>query len=116
MTYGAGGIGSASISTLSKDLRNKLTPRGPISDPLVLDRNQYTVEEVAQKAKEFFDECYRAAYPNPIPEFFLGYRVCGYSAAGVLPEAWEIRIRGANWEGPEQLYPDEIFGPRSAFP
>jgi hypothetical protein len=72
------------------------------------------VQDVAEKAKTFFDDCYRAAYPNPIAEFFLGYRVCGYSASGTLPEAWEIRIRGANWEGPEPLYLDESFGPRWA--
>ena len=49
MTYGAGSIGSASISTLSKDLRAKLTPVIPaglgnvtsslVNDPLALDRD-----------------------------------------------------------------------------
>jgi hypothetical protein len=115
MTYGAGSIGSASISTLLKDLRVKLTPHlGSPPDPLALDRNSYTVEDVAKKAMTFLDQHYRAAYPNPFPGFFLGCRICGYSAAGALPEAWEIRIRGANREGPERLYDDDLFGPRWA--
>jgi hypothetical protein len=111
MIYGAGGMGSASISTLSKDLRNRLTPQqGSPPDPLVLDRNTYTVEEVAQKARTFFDQNYRIAYPNPIPEFFLGYRVCGYSAAGTLPEAWEIRMR-RHLGGPGTSLPRRSFRP-----
>jgi len=111
MTYGSGSIGSASISTLSKDLRKKLTPG--FGDPVyALNQNAYTVEEVAEKAKLFFQACYTQAYPQPVPNFLLGYRVCGYSSDGVLPEAWEIKILEHGAEGPVRLYEDDSFGPR----
>jgi hypothetical protein len=100
MTYGAGSIGTESISTLSKNLRDRLSPPkatmpGQASDSLMLDKSSYTIEEVAKKARDFFEGCYKAAYPQPVPGYFLGYRVCGYSAKGVLPEAWEIQASGA---------------------
>jgi len=110
MTYGAGGIGASSISTLSKNLRKRLTTAS--GDAIALDRSKYTIEEVADKAKVFFEQCYRDAYPNPVPGYFLGYRICGYSAKGSLPEAWEIRILENSSEGPERLYEDDHFGPR----
>ena len=114
MTYGAGSIGAASISTLSKDLRKRLTPGGAVNS-LTLNRETYTIQEVAEKSKVFFEECYRAAYQSPIAGYFLGYRVAGYSANGTLPEAWEIRIVGDQFLGPDRVYdPDEQFGPRWA--
>ena len=115
MTYGAGSIGPASISTLSKDFRDKLTPSGVIAADYVLDQDGYTVAEVAEKAKKFFfEEQYCAEYPDPIDNYFLGYRVCGYSAGSVLPEAWEIRIVEGECQGPDRLYGDDDFGPRWA--
>ena len=119
MTYGAGSIGPASISTLSKDFRELLTPSimldilGAEENDYALDADDYTVLEVAEKAKRFFfDECYRQEYPEPQANYFLGYRLCGYSAGSLLPEAWEIRIKGDECEGPDRLYPDDAFGPR----
>ena len=116
MTYGAGSIGAVSISTLSKDLRKKLTPilDAPVDANFVLNQDTYTVEEVAEKAKTFFHDAYTQAYPVPVPNFFLGYRVCGYSANDALPEAWEIRITQNGAEGPDQLYAADGFGPRWA--
>ena len=112
MTYGAGSIGKASISTLSKDFRAQLCKVG---GPYHLDNVAYTIEDVAKKAKQFlFEECYKREYPEPNESYFMGYRVCGYSAAGVLPEAWEIRIIGANCEDPKPLYAPDDFGPRWA--
>jgi hypothetical protein len=117
MTYGAGSIGTESISTLSKNLRDRLTPpkvrrRRKGGDPLMIHRSSYTIEDVAAKARGFFEERYKAAYREPVPGYFLGYRVCGYSAQGVLPEAWEIRILENSSEGPIRIYQDDQFGPR----
>jgi hypothetical protein len=113
MTYGAGSIGVASIGTLSKDLRQRLDPAS--GDDLMLDRASYTVEEVADKAKRFlFDRCYREAYPEGLPGYFMGYRVCGYSAGATLPEAWEFRIVENEVHGPEAVYGEGQFGIRWA--
>lgn len=115
MTYGSGSIGAASISTLSKDLRRRLTAvNSGGSGEDALDRDAYTVQDVAEKTKAFFQGCYQQAYQDPVPGYFLGYRVCGYSANNPLPEAWEIRIKENGAEGPDPLYEATHFGPRWA--
>jgi hypothetical protein len=114
MTYGAGSIGSASLSTLSKDFRELLTP-GSGNNDYVLNKNTYTIEEVAQKAKLFFfDDRYKTEYPDGVPNYGVGYRICGYSAGALLPEAWEIYIYENNCAGPNRLYEPDSFGPRWA--
>ncbi len=115
MTYGAGSIASASLSTLSKDFRDKLTPRPGSDTNYVLDKTSYTIQEVAEKAKRFFfDEHFRREYPTGVPNYFMGYRICGYSSNAVLPEGWEIRIIQDRCEGPDRLYEDAHWGPRWA--
>ena len=115
MTYGAGSIGSASISTLSKDLRRKLDPKTGEDPTYTLDKAKYTIEDVALRAKRFlYEDVFQHAYPEGVPNYFLGYRVCGYSAGKPLPEAWEIRIVGDHAEGPDRLYDDDDFGIRWA--
>jgi hypothetical protein len=93
-TWGAGGLGSASISTISKDLRRRLSG----SDPAHLDwalRPDYTMEFVASRTRELLFELFKAAYPEKVPEnFFLGYKVAGYSAGAPLPELWDVSIVG----------------------
>ena len=67
MTYGAGSIGSASISTLSKDLRKHLTPTER-PDPLALDRDAYTIEQVAERARDFLRGAYQGLRSAIAPE------------------------------------------------
>jgi hypothetical protein len=74
LVYGSGGIGSASVETLTKDLRKKLSD--PMDSEYFLNRSSYTVEEVAIKARKFlFETCYNQAYPEPLANFVMGYRV-----------------------------------------
>jgi hypothetical protein len=85
MVYGAGGIGAASVETLSKDLRMRMSK--PDDPHYGLDPNAYTIEEVALKARRFlYEESYLQAYANPPPNFVMGYRVCGYSSNASLSE------------------------------
>jgi hypothetical protein len=113
LVYGAGGIGVASIETLSKDLRRRL--RNPNDGEYGLDRDSYTVEEVAVKSRKFlFEENYLAAYPEPPAEFAMGYRICGYSAGSALPEAWEFAIVGPDCRLPYEIQSQTEFGVRWA--
>lgn len=120
MTYGSGGIGNASIATVSKDLRRQLDPRTSTDKALALDQASYTVREVAEKSRDYlFSEFTKAYGDSPPAGFYLGYRVCGYSAGAALPEAWEVGISGADAFGPDAIYPDKehgrpAFGPRWA--
>ncbi len=80
-----------------------------------LNEQNYTIEEVSNKAKRFlFDGAYRAAYPDAPPGFFMGYRVCGYSAGTSLAEVWEFLILGADCEGPRLIQNQQDFGMRWA--
>ncbi len=111
--YGSGGIGSASVETLSKDLRKRFGDQADVA--YFLDRNAYTVQEVAIKARRFlFEECYLTAYEEPPANFVMGYRVCGYSAQSSSSEIWEFMIRGAECAEPHQVLAETEFGLRWA--
>jgi hypothetical protein len=87
MTTGAGQIGAASIATLSKDLRSRFTDKDNEFPAWKLDKNTYTMEQVAIRVREFlFDEKAK----KESFESFLHYRICGYSANETLPEVWDV--------------------------
>jgi hypothetical protein len=113
LTWGAGGIGAASISTISKDLRRRFSGDDPQRPDWRLNPNNYTMEGVAQKAREFFfDELYKGEYGDKPPTgFFLGYKICGYSAGAPLPELWHFTINGDVCEPPKMMRAQTDFGP-----
>jgi hypothetical protein len=67
-----------------------------------LDPGSYTVQQVAQRVREFlFDELFMGAYgANPPANYFLGFKVCGYSAGAPLSEVWGIKIINSNCDPP----------------
>jgi hypothetical protein len=116
LTCGAGGIGAASISTITKDLRRRLSG----DEEAHLDwklPHDYTMQVVAERVRQFlFEELFAQAYGGEPPDgFLLSYKVCGYSAGAALPELWDVRIVngtcgppsllraeadcGTNWDG-----------------
>lgn len=113
LTWGAGGIGAASISTITKDLRRRLTGDDPGHADWHLDAQAYTLEGVANRVKQFFfDELFTAEYgQNPPPNFFLGFKICGYSAGAGLPELWDFRIVGNEAIGPRLVRGTDSAGP-----
>lgn len=112
MVYGSGGIGAASVETLTKDLRTRFQMDG---GEYSLVRETYTVEDVAKKARKWlFEEHYLRSYPQPPADFFMGYRVCGYSPDAALAEAWEFRIIGADCDEPQLVQGQPEFGVRWA--
>jgi hypothetical protein len=113
MVYGAGGIGASSVETLSKDLRKKFCD--PHNQDYYLNENTYTIEEVAIKARKFlFEEIYLPAFSPPPGDFFMGYRICGYSANAAMSEVWEFNILGANCGAPYRIQAPDEFGLRWA--
>lgn len=96
MTWGLGNIGSASISTLAKDLRRRLMGEDPDHPDWALGED-YTVEAVAERMVEMFhDELFVTEYPpgTPAPSP-LGLLVAGYSSGEKQAEAWQITIGDA---------------------
>lgn len=88
MTAGIGNFGRASISTLSKDLRLLFTSGG---EGWQIDPQNYTVEEIAQKARQFlFEEKFQTTDPRPMGSF--DFWIGGYSSGAGLGEIWKINI------------------------
>ena len=58
LTWGAGGIGAASISTITKDLRRRLSGEDPGFLEWKLDPHNYTIEGVANRVRELFSRSF----------------------------------------------------------
>lgn len=111
MTYGSGSIGAASIATLSKDLRAQFAIH---DSPYYFDPQNYSVEEVAQKCQQFFQNQFNTAYPNGLPGAMMGYRVAGYGSNDSLAQGWEFFIGDGHAEPPQSFYDSNDYGVRWA--
>jgi hypothetical protein len=109
-TCGAGNIGNASISTLSKDLRERFQGKAPRFTDWRLDPDSYTMEGVARKAREFL---LKAVEENEEP-LGLVYWVFGYSSHRPLPELWGIYFNGKDCADPILMAAEAWCGPRWA--
>jgi hypothetical protein len=114
VTWGAGGIGVASTATMVKDLRRRLSGEDPAHANWEIDRGNYTVEAVARRVREFFfDELFAAAYGTHVPaNYFLGFKVCGYSAGAPLSEVWDVKIINDTCDAPTLTQQRDWFGAR----
>lgn len=102
MTCGMGNVGQASIGTLAKELRRRMANG---SADWKLDKNNYTLEDVAQKARKlFYEEKYLTLAPLPPAPHSLEFWIGGYSSdfdAG--HEVWKVSIVNGNCPPPERV-------------
>lgn len=111
MSWGAGSIGQASVSTLAKDLRKRLSGRDPHHRDWQIDPRNYTIEDVAGKARDFlYSERYRREYPGRGGKPTLGIVIGGYSTAGDFAEEWRIDIQSGRCNGPRLWKPPSTYG------
>jgi len=111
ITWGSGGIGNSSISTLIKDLRKRFMGFDKTHQDWKIDKESYKMEDVAKAVKTFFyDEQYKKFYTDPKVQPVLGFIIAGYSTNEELAEEWRIFISNGNCEGPTLLRPKEISG------
>ena len=104
VTFGSGSIGSASISTLLKDFRKKLS-----EDRDYFNRDSYTMEGVAKQLGEFLtDESRRLPLGAPQPT--LGLFLAGYSTDSRLGERWALNIESGQAQPPQRLHQLEDVG------
>lgn len=90
MTAGIGNFGNSSISTIAKDLRALLSREG--SDYRI-DPDNYTVEEIATKARRYlYEERFLALADKPDAAF--DFWIGGYSSGADLGEIWPVHIEG----------------------
>ena len=97
MTCGMGNIGQVSISTLTKDLRDRFCSR---DIDWAIDPEDYSIRDVALKARRFFfEEHYEALDPKPIGPHEFQFWVAGNGSKETHGEIWRIKI--VNGESPE---------------
>lgn len=103
VTFGSGSIGNASISTLLKDFRKKITTDG------TFDRDNYSMEQVATLLTDFLgSEC--AKQGPGTPKTNVGLFLGGYSTGGSLGERWAINIHESQPKPPVKLHknPEDV--------
>ena len=88
MTCGMGNFGRAPIETLTKDLRKLFCLPGEYH----IDLERYTLEEVAQRAQQFFKALYEKIDPKPDNPHSFEYWVGGYGSHSDLHEIWTFKI------------------------
>lgn len=109
ITWGAGSIGHASISTIAKDFRKKLTEDK--ADTFSIDSQSYTIKEVAEKFKNFvYEDLYVNEFKDWKEKPHLGFMIVGYSTGATLAEEWRIDIINGACNGPCQVRDQKVTG------
>jgi len=98
MTCGMGHIGSASIGNLAKDFRRIITTGigGEAIDP-----DNYTIEELAHRAKDFYEQRFAAIQPPPANPNLLEFWVGGYGSNCDNAELWKLILQNGVMLAPE---------------
>jgi hypothetical protein len=109
ITWGAGSIGPASISTLMKDLREQMALPGQAWH---VDWSQYSVLSIANNVRAFFLEKYNAAFAEWPSKPALGFIVAGYGSGSEMAEEYEIDFAEGSGQctDPRQLRPTTESG------
>jgi hypothetical protein len=113
VTWGAGSIGQASISTIVKDLRERFTGGDRDFRDWELKKDTYNVEAVARRLREFvFDDLYAKAFSSfpAQKQPALGFIVAGYSADAAFAEEFKIDIQNGECSGPTRLRNQDQVG------
>lgn len=112
ITWGSGAIGTASISTLAKDLRDRFSGKDRDYPEWKIDPTNYTVEEVARRVREFmFEERYVPTFQDWQVKPALGFIVAGYSRGEAMAEEYRIAIQeDGTCEPPQPVRPKNDSG------
>lgn len=111
VTWGAGSIGYASISTLAKDLRRRLMGKEPNWADYSLNPEAYSMEQVAKLVRKFFfEEKYTPELRQNHPNLYVGFIVAGYSPGEDLAEEWEVNIEKGDCQEPKLVRPKDDTG------
>jgi hypothetical protein len=113
MTCGIGGIGNASVATLLKDLRGRLSGDEAQYVDWAIDRQSYTMALTASRVRDFFAErtAERTAQEEAVKGLLL-LRICGYSSGRPLPEVWQVATSEDGWSPPMCIQDEAVFGVR----
>ena len=101
MTAGLANFGPMSVTTLAKDFRLELEQDKSISP------KNYTLEEVVNKAKQFFQRKYEKISIPPADSSFFQFWIGGYSSGAQYGEVWQIIfVNGQSFESDQTVNPE----------
>jgi hypothetical protein len=104
ITWGSGSIGAASISTLIKDFRTRIT------DEIKKDQ-EYTIEKISNSLSKFiFDEHYQPAFKSWAHKPDIGFMVSGYSSNSDFADEWKFDIHNGELIGPVRMRGQDQVG------
>ncbi len=111
ITYGLGGIGNASISTLMKDLRKRLMGKAPGFDDWKINKDNYLMEDIAQTVRDYYyEDLYLPEYQHRDLKPMLGFIIAGYSSNGDLAEEFRVEIIDGKCSEPKPIRAKEQAG------
>lgn len=111
ITWGSGSIGTASISTLMKDLRKRFSGKAQEYIDWQINETNYNVLDIANRFRAFmFDECYIPAFRDWPNKPLLGFIVAGYSAGVGMAEEYQMDIINGECNGPRPVRPNNECG------
>jgi hypothetical protein len=111
ITWGSGSIGNASISTLAKDFRRRLSGQDEQHHEWKIDPYSYNVMDIANRLKAFmFDELYLPEFKEWTEKPGLGFIVAGYSAGNGMAEEYQFDIVNGECIGPRLVRPKSESG------
>ena len=107
VTWGAGSIGLASIATLIKDLRKKLSAQpgsGQTGNSWAIDSENYTIEGVANTVRKFiYEDNYLPAFKDWPQKPDIAFIVGGYSFGAPMADEYSIHIVKGECGSPQLL-------------
>ncbi|MDQ2949496.1 MAG: hypothetical protein M3Y27_26755, partial [Acidobacteriota bacterium] len=126
VTYGTGSIGNASMGTLIKDFRRKLTDPDAAKE-LKFDGNKYQMEQIAKLLSDFLGaECDKITDKTMRQSINIGLIISGYSSGESLGEIWSVPVEkglagdpcklrqadqvGINWGGEAEVIHRIVLG------
>lgn len=126
VTYGSGSIGNASMGTLIKDFRQKLTDKDEAKQ-IGFDRKKYTMEKVSKLLADFLgEECDKISDTALRQTINIGLIIGGYSTGESLGEVWAVEVQqglagepkklrqadqvGINWGGESEVIHRIVLG------
>ena len=105
VAYGSGSIGTASISTLLKDFRRRLTDK----EEKTFARDSYTMQRISKLLADFLSARIGELKPEE-PRPSMGIMLGGYSKTRSLAEGWLLAVENGVVKDPQLLRPEGQVG------
>jgi len=111
ITWGMGGIDTASTATILKDLRRRFMGLDPQHEEWKLTDESYTVQEVADRFHQFiYHDLYIPAFSEWDNKPDMGFMIASYSGGDGAAEVYQVFVRSGECAGPELLMDRDFTG------